>query len=119
MAKNVIILEKERNHSKLAWIFAGILGFVAIYVPFFGTNLRYQTGTVLKLIFNSIGTICLTFGPLLIAYGVIKIVFTKKLSVGSIFFGVLLLWIGCFLTDSTFDFMGMILGRKSQPIGYT
>ena len=118
MAKNAIILEKVRNHNKVAWIFAGILGFVAIYIPFFGADLRYQTGTVLKLVFNSIGTVCLTFGPLLIAFGVIKIVFTKKLSIGSIFFGELLLWIGCFLTDTTFDFMGMIIGRKNPSKGY-
>ncbi|MFX1356694.1 MAG: hypothetical protein ACFFA8_05355 [Promethearchaeota archaeon] len=120
MAKNenVIVIGKERSHSKVMWIFTGILLFIAIYVPFFGANLRYQTNIVLKLVFNYIGTICLTFGPLLIAYAIIKVLISKKISIGAIFFGVLLLWIGCFLTDITYDFMGMILGGNKPSKGY-
>jgi hypothetical protein len=118
--ENVIVIYKEkRKYSKIAWIFAGILLFVAIYVPFFGTDLRYQTRTVLKLTFNYLGTVCLIFGPLLIAYAVVKVILSKRLSLGVLFFGVLLLWIGCFLTDTTYDFMGLLIGRKSPPQGYT
>ena len=117
--ENVIVIYKEKRHSKIAWIFAGILLFIAVYVPFFGTDLRYQTGTVLKLIFNYIGTVCLVFGPLLIAFSVIRLLLSKRFSLGAMFFGVLLLWIGCFLTDTTYDFMGLLIGRKNPSQGYT
>ncbi|MFX0058436.1 MAG: hypothetical protein ACFE85_10900 [Candidatus Hodarchaeota archaeon] len=55
----------------------------------------------------------------MIAYSVIKAVISKRFSIGAMFFGVLLLWIGCFLTDTTFDFMGMLIGREHPPQGYT
>ena len=120
MAKNsnqYYIIQKRRKSNKVFLAFLGILGFVAIYVPFFGSNLRYMTGTTFRLIFTYVGNFCLTLGGALFLINILKIFF-RKFSVKGLLASGLLLWIGAFLTGAPFEFMGIIFGGNQPPQGY-
>jgi peptidoglycan/LPS O-acetylase OafA/YrhL len=115
--KKVYILKEKRKPNKFIVVFLSILGFVAIYVPFFGSNLRYMTGTTFKLIFNYLGTFCLIIGGALLAVNILKI-FMKKIDIKGFLASVLLLWIGAFLTGVPFEIMGFLFGGTQPPQGY-
>ncbi len=120
MAKNsdqFVIIQKKRKSNKVFLVFLGILGFVAIYVPFFGSNLRYMTSSTFKLIFNNVGNFCLILGGALLAINILKVL-GKKIDIKSISVSVLLLWIGAFLTGAPFEIMGFIFGGSQPPQGY-
>jgi len=120
MAKNsnqFIIVQKKRKSNKVFLAFLGILGFVAIYVPFFGSNLRYMTGTTFNLIFTFAGNFCLIVGGALLAINILK-VFGKKIDIKGFTVSVLLLWIGAFLTGAPFEIMGFLFGGSQPPQGY-
>ena len=120
MAKNkndVYILRKQRKPNRTFLVFLGILGFVAVIVPFFGSNLRYMTGTFFKTIFVSVGQIFLTIGGALVVIDLLKIFF-HKFSVKSLLTSALLLWIGAFLTGVPFEFLGLVFGGGRPPQGY-
>ncbi len=120
MAKNkndIYILRKKRKPNRTFLMFLGILGFVAIGVPFFGSNLRYVTGTFFKTIFVSVGQICLTIGGALFVINLLKIFF-RKFSVKSMMFSCFLLWVGAFLTGIPFELLGIVIGGTQPPQGY-
>ena len=120
MAKNsdqFIIIQKKRKSNKVFLIFLGILGFVAILVPFFGSNLRYMTGTAFNLIFTYLGNFCMIVGGALLAINILK-VFIRKIDIKGFSVSVLLLWIGAFLTGAPFEFMGFLFGGSQPPQGY-
>jgi len=120
MARNSnqsIIIQKRRKSNRVFLAFLGILGFVAIYVPFFGSNLRYMTGTAFKLIFTNVGNFCLIVGGTLFVINILKI-FYGQFKVKGLLMSALLLWIGAFLTGVPFEFMGIIFGGNQPPQGY-
>jgi len=114
---NVYILRKQRKPNRTFLIFLGILGFVAIIVPFFGSNLRYMTGTFFKTIFMSVGQIFLTIGGALFAINILGIFF-HKFSFSKMLTSALLLWIGAFLTGIPFELFGIVIGGSQPPQGY-
>ena len=115
--EQIVIIQNKRKSNKTFLIFLGILGFVAIVVPFFGSNLRYMTGTFIKTIFVSVGQIFLTIGSALFVINILKIFF-HKFSVSSMLASALLLWIGAFLTGVPFEFLGFVFGGGAPPQGY-
>ena len=120
MAKNknqMIILYKKRKSNKFIIVFLSILGFVAIYVPFFGSNLRYMTGTTFKMVFNYLGSFCMIIGGVMLAITIAKVI-GGKIDIEGMLVSVLLLWIGAFLTGVPFEIMGFIFGGTQPAQGY-
>lgn len=120
MAKSsngIIILRKQRKSNRTFLMILGILGFIAIIVPFFGSNLRYMTGTFFKTIFMSVGQIFLTIGGALFVINILKIFF-HQFRVKSFLVSALLLWIGAFLTGVPFEFLGLVFGGSQPSQGY-
>ena len=113
----IVIIQKRRKPNKTFLIFLGILGFVAIVVPFFGSNLRYMTGTFVKTIFVSVGQIFLTIGGALLVIKILRIFF-RQFRVKSFLSSALLLWIGAFLTGVPFELLGIVIGGSQPPQGY-
>ena len=113
----IIYSQKKRRSNKTFLAFLGILGFIAVYVPFFGSNLQYQTGTIFKFIFNTIGTLCLVLGITRLIINILMI-FLKKIRIGGFMISILLLWIGAFLTGTSFTIMNFLIGGERPPIGY-
>ncbi len=95
--RNGLVMD-DRNKSSgkwIYWMFFTILIFIAIYIPFFGSNLRYQTSYIFSQIFNILGTFSLTIGGLMVFFGFTGI-FTKSRNwIRSLVLGGVLLWIGC------------------------
>jgi peptidoglycan/LPS O-acetylase OafA/YrhL len=114
----VIYIQKKRSPNKVFLAFIGILVFIAIYVPFFGSNLQYQTGTIFKYIFNTIGTLFLVLGGASLAFNILRVLGNKKIHIGGFIVSILLLWIGAFLTGTSFTIMGFLIGGDRPPIGY-
>ena len=120
LAKNndqIIIIQKKRKPNKVFLVFLGILGFVAVIVPFFGSNLRYTTGTIFNLLFTYLGNFCLIIGGVLLAFNVFRVI-GGKIYIKGFVASVLLLWIGCFLTGVSFEIMGFLIGGSQPPQGY-
>ena len=113
----IIYTRKEKRSNKTFLAFLGILGFIAVYVPFFGSNLQYQTGTIFKFIFNTIGTLFLVLGITSFIINVL-LIFLKKVRIGGFITSVLLLWIGAFLTGTSFEIWGFLMGGGRPTIGY-
>ena len=113
----IIYTQKEKKSNKAFLAFLGILGFIAVYVPFLGSNLQYQTGTLFKFIFNTIGTLFLVLGITNLIINIL-LVFLKKIRIGGFITSILLLWIGAFLTGTSFTIMGFLMGGDRPPIGY-
>ena len=113
----IVIIQKRRKSNKTFLLFLGILGFVAVVVPFFGSNLRYMTGTFFKTIFMSVGQIFLTIGGALFVINILKIFF-HQFRVKSFLASALLLWIGAFLTGVPFEILGLVFGGRAPPQGY-
>ena len=110
-------MSKKRRSNKTFLALLAILGFVAVYAPFFGSNLQYQTGTTIKYIFNNFGYLCLVLGGTGFVVSILK-VFLGKVSTKGILLSGLLLWIGAFLTDAPFIFLGIAFGGNHPVQGY-
>ena len=107
----------KKGGSSILWVFFGIIGFLAIFFPFFGGNLRYTTGTHLSRIFTLAGTVCSTLGIIILAWGFLMLICTHSFkSLKIMFFGFFLLMLGSlFLEPGTF---GVITDGKAVPKGY-
>lgn len=114
---DIIIINRKKKTNFILWFFFGFIGFIAIYFPFFGSNLRYTTGTYFSGIFKLIGTVCYTLGILVMAWGFLMLICTRSLkAVSFMLFGFFLVLIGSFWLDpGTF---GIITQGKAVSKGY-
>ena len=110
-------MPKKRRSNKTFLAFLAILAFVAICVPFFGSTLRYQTSTTIKYVFKNFGYLCLVLGGTGLLLNFLR-VFGKRISYKGILLSGLLLWIGAFLTDAPFVFLGIAFGGDRPVQGY-
>ena len=116
-----IIVDKENSSGgttkAVFWIFFGIVGFIAIYMPFYGTNLRYQVGGAFSNTFNTIGVILFTLGTLMMLWGLLILFCGKNLSgIKLMLLGFLICYIGgFFLAPAT---LGSSSSGKDIPQGY-
>ena len=116
---NIIILYGKRHSRKVHWIFIAIVLFIAIFMPIYGTTLRYEVSSILRFTFSAIGELCLSLGAVITGLSVIfSITSRKKFYLKSFIFGIVLLWIGAFMTDAQFSFFGYLFGANNPLQGY-
>lgn len=116
---NIYVYQEDRRKNRIfGWVFFGIFGLIAIYVPFFGINLQYQIGSLFYLIFSKLGELCMYAGWILLGFNIITVFITRKIYIKSLVFSVLLLWIGAFLTGQAFDLFSLQIGGNQPPKGY-
>ena len=119
MAKNddLIIIEKKKGTNFILWFFFGFIGFIVIYFPLFGGNLRYTTGSFFSTIFKTAGTVCCTLGILVLAWGFLTLICTRSFKAISIMLlGFFLLMLGNFFLEP--GMFGVISDGKAVPKGY-
>ena len=111
------VIGHKKSSSYVYWFLFGLLVFITIYFPFFGNNLRYQTGAAFSTVFNIIGTICNTFGYLLLALGcLMTFVFRRLGGIIVMVSGLLLVMFGGWLIDP-YSFGASVFGTSATP-GY-
>lgn len=115
--KYIIITKEKKKNNFICWIFSGILFFITIYFPFFGSNLRYKTGSFFSSIFNAVGIFCVTMGAVILVWGFIILFCTRSFKAISIMLlGFFLIVMGSFwLEPGTF---GIITHGREVPKGY-
>ena len=115
--KNVFIA----NDKKLPARFIGILLVLGIFIlfffPFYGLTLRYYIGSTISKGLNFLGTGCLTFGTVIIVIGLVSIVLGRSLNTKWMIMGIVLLWIGCWCTNSVIEFFGIAIGDSTSSGG--
>ncbi|MCP6719396.1 MAG: hypothetical protein KJI71_04140 [Patescibacteria group bacterium] len=104
------------------WIyitFFCIIAFSLIFFPFYAVNLRYQLGYIFRQILDGIGWISLTLGSLLTAISILSL-FTggRSMRSSTLIIGIVLLWIGCWVTGSVFNLFGITIGNERASGGY-
>jgi hypothetical protein len=109
---------KRRGHNRFVAVFLAILLFIAVFIPMFGSTLRYQTSYLFQEIFNALGSLAKLAGMILVVYGFLSVFLSKRIKIDALIFGVILLWIGSFLTFTPFTFFGISIGDSLPPIGY-
>jgi hypothetical protein len=115
---NVILLYKKKNSRKIHWIFIGVIFFIVIFMPIFGTSLRYELSHTLRFFFSAIGELSLMCGGALTGLSVLFSIVSRKFYLKSFIFGIVLLWIGAFMTDTQFSLFGYIFGGNNPSQGY-
>jgi hypothetical protein len=113
--EEVYVIQGGKGQGKkyAKYLFYAIIAFLAIYMPFFGSELRYQLGGIFKLVFDTVGMFCVFGGVLCILLGIIGLI-GRRFSIGYIVMGAILLWIGCWMTGITFNFFGVDFGGGSS-----
>ena len=115
------ILKKKKN-TFVYWAFFGLIGFLVIYFPLYGTALRYQTGSLfngtLDSIFGFIGPIITTFGGYMLIFGFFSLICGKRMGgVKVMLVGVIFLYIGGFCVGT--NYMAYFTGGATEvPQGY-
>lgn len=116
----IIYVDKgnKRGRNPIMLVFLAFLIIIAIYIPIFGSSLRFQTSQVFQNIFEIIGSLSKLIGILMAGYGFLSIFTNRRVNIGALLIGGLMLWIGCFLTYTPFTLFGMTLGGGQPPVGY-
>lgn len=119
-SKQYIIIkgEREKRAKWIYWVFFGIIAVVAVYLPFFAPNLRYQVGTVLSKVFITIGAFCVFFGGIYIIFGIVALYLRTRGWIKKFAYGILLFWVGFYMTGTSINIFGFIIGAPNPPQGY-
>lgn len=114
---DVILTRGKNKNIFIFWIFFALIGFITIYYPFFGSNLRFATGEFFSRIFRMIGIVCTTVGALILVWGILTLFCTRSFKAISIMLlGFFLIILGSFWLDpGTF---GLFTHGKEVPKGY-
>jgi len=75
----VIIKDKKKNSNWMFLVLFGIVLFLTVYFPFFGSNLRYKFSVYFTLIFITIGTLLVFLGLISILCGILSFMFRSPL----------------------------------------
>ncbi|TFG24130.1 MAG: hypothetical protein EU532_12835 [Promethearchaeota archaeon] len=110
----IIIIEEKKKNKFIFIFFFGIIFFIAIYFPFFGQNLRYESSMIFIYIFSRLGTILTFFGIIFILWGIMSFFLSKPLNgFRYLLMGIVLLTIGGY-----FMIPGRFGSGEEVPKGY-
>ncbi|MHA1989106.1 MAG: hypothetical protein ACW98D_20990 [Promethearchaeota archaeon] len=116
MAKNRYYLDRgKKRSSSIVFFYLGILGFILVFFPLYSTTLRFQIGRLFSKVFDIIGNLSLFIGGALTFVCIGSIFFGKTLSFKYFIIGVILLWIGCWVSGITTNLFGFTIGNSNTP----
>ncbi|MHA2398540.1 MAG: hypothetical protein ACXADU_06590 [Promethearchaeota archaeon] len=116
MAKNRYYINRERRRSSsTVFFYLGMFGFLLIFFPLYGTTLRFQIGFLFTKVFDIIGMLSLFIGGALTFVCIVSVFFGKTLSFKYFIIGVILLWIGCWVSGVTTNLFGFTIGSSNTP----
>ncbi|MHA1107275.1 MAG: hypothetical protein ACTSPN_16400 [Promethearchaeota archaeon] len=91
----------RKRTNKLTFFVIGMILFIVVFMPFYGTTLRYYIGTSFRLVFDYLGNVFQTVGLAMLVIVFMKFLLYHKISPGGMTMGILLLYMGAFLTGGT------------------
>ena len=104
----------ERSSKALLWLI-GIMGIIVIFLLWSGASVRYQTGATLRAMMMTLGSLSTLGGYVLIGFFFLSLLL-KRFNVKMLVLGVLLLWIGTFLTGTPFTLFDYTFGELKPPL---
>lgn len=117
-SEGAVIYLGRRRPSRARWLIIGIILVIVIVVPIYGMTLRYDMSITFRFLFSSIGEICLTLAIPLIIISVALSLIQKRIYFKTFIIGIVLLWVGAFLTDTQFSAFGYLFGQNNPEQGY-
>lgn len=108
----------RRRTSRLAFFVIGMVLFILVFMPFYGITLRYYIGTSFRLVFDYLGNIFQIVGEITLLIVLMLLFFYKKIWIKGMIIGLILLYIGAFLTGGTVVIMGMTLYQPTTTPGF-
>jgi hypothetical protein len=102
----------------ILWLFIGIILFITILYPIFGTNLRYQVGYTVDTTLIRIGRIMIFIGAIILILGVIMLFISGfgLRALKPMLLGFILIVLGTMLIDPMSSY-SLTYGRQA-PKGY-
>lgn len=114
-----LIGSSGRSRRWIYLVFFGILAFILVFFPFYAVNMRYQVGYIFQQIVDGIGYFSLTVGTLLTTISIVSLfIGGRHMNTRWLIIGVVLLWIGCWVTGSVFSLFNVTIGNERPPAGY-
>ncbi len=77
--EKIVLYENKGNHKVVFGMFFSILAFLCVYLPFFGSNLRYSLGQGFEIILTTLGGYCITFGSISLGLGFASLFFSRSM----------------------------------------
>ena len=108
----------RRRTNKLTFFVIGMVLFIVVFMPIYGTTLRYYIGTSFRLVFDYLGKIFEAIGGLVLLISFGKLFFYRKISVSGMALGFLLLYMGAFLTGHAVVLLGMTINVPTNTPGF-
>ncbi|NVM34525.1 MAG: hypothetical protein HWN81_02945 [Candidatus Lokiarchaeota archaeon] len=115
--KNYIMANDKKLSTRYLGILLALVIFIFFFFPFYGLTLRYYIGSVISKGLNFLGTGCLVFGIVILGIGIISVLTGRSLNTKWIIMGIVLLWVGCWCTDSVIEFFGIAIGDSTSSGG--
>ncbi len=114
---DVIITRGKNKSNYIFWVFLIIIGFVAIYYPLFGSDLRFTADRYFSSIFRAVGIVCYTIGVLMLVWGILTLFCTRSFkAIGIMLVGFFLIIVASFWFEpATF---GIFTHGKEVPKMY-
>ena len=108
----------RRRTSRITIFVIGMVLFLLVFMPFYGITLRYYIGTSFRLVFDYLGKVFQTVGGVTLLIVGAKAIFYRKISFGGMVAGLVLLYMGAFLTGGTVVIFGMTLYQPGTTPGF-
>ena len=108
----------RRRTSRLTIFVIGLVLFLLVFMPFYGITLRYYIGTSFRLVFDYLGNVFQIVGGFTLLIVGAKAIFGRKIWYGGMIKGLLLLYMGAFLTGGTIVILGMTLFQPGTTPGF-
>ena len=108
----------RRRTNKLTFFVIGMILFILVFMPFYGTTLRYYIGTSIRLVFDYLGNVFQTVGLAVLVIVFMQFLLYHKISPGGMIIGLILLYMGAFLTGGTVVIFGQTLYQPTNTPGF-
>ena len=112
-----VYIVKKKKQKILVPIFI-IIAVIVIIMPIYGTTLRYQVSISIRLICDYLGNIFQQVGWLLLGLVVAKVLLGRKIDLNWMIVGILLLYVGAFLTGGTVSILGLTVYEPTSTPGF-
>jgi len=96
---NKVVVRVNRKSKFVLFAVAGVIAFITIYFPFFGSSIDFQVGLSLNNMMEGVGRFLTALGALYFLIGFIGLIQSGRNSYRSLMVGFILMWLGAFLVS--------------------